>query len=86
MKYQQIKKIGVEGFSEKPSTPIFLFAYKRNFKRLKIFGAIFLSSILKKTTQKLFFIYSIWQFNLKVLKVSFSTVLFFKAVSKTKKK
>ena len=29
MKYKQIKKIGMEGFSEKSSTPIFLFAYKR---------------------------------------------------------
>ena len=29
MKYKQIKKIGVEGFSEKPSTSIFLFAYKK---------------------------------------------------------
>ena len=29
MKYKQMKKNGVEGFSKKPSTPFFLFAYKR---------------------------------------------------------
>ena len=43
MKYKQIKKIGVEGFSEKPSTPIVLFAYKRKKmfeKRWKFLPAI----------------------------------------------
>ena len=55
-------------------------------KRLKNFGAIFIASIFAKKTNKLVFIYSIRHFNLKVLNVSFSTVLFFKAVRKNKNK
>ena len=35
---------------KKPSTPIFYFAYKRKkvWKRLNIFGAVFLASIFKE--------------------------------------
>ena len=49
MKYKQIKN-GVEGFSEKPSTPFFYLPIKEKnvWKRLKVFGAFFLASIFTK--------------------------------------
>ena len=45
MKYEQIKKIGVEGFQKNLPPQFFLFAYKRKkcWKWLKIFGAIILA-------------------------------------------
>ena len=47
MKYKQIKKIGVEGFSKTFRPNIFYLLKK---KRLKLFGAIFLPSIFAKNT------------------------------------
>ena len=77
MKYKKIKKSGVEGFSEKPSTPISLFAYKRKkgLKKAENLVQISLPAYLKKKP-----------FKLKGLDVSFSTVLFIKAVGKIKNK
>ena len=58
MKYKQIKKIGVEGFS-KTFHPIFFYLLKKikkiKWKRMKIFGAVFfLASIFaqNKTNKK----------------------------------
>ena len=55
MKYKQIKKIGVEGFSENLPPLFFLFAYKRKKmfeKGWTFFCASFLASIFNKQKQK----------------------------------
>ena len=69
MKFKQIKKIWVEGFS----THFFYLLKKRKkcLKKAEHFGAIFLaSSFAQKHTQKMVFIWTLNKYHLLILTIS----------------